>query len=274
MTALRSAFQEGPKKLTLAIWGIVGVSTLAAWWFTVRDARRMAGGMAMPGGWTMSMMWMPMSGQSALRSAFEFLLAWEIMMFAMMLPSVAPFMLLYGRVMGQRGRGHKEFVPPWIFVSGYFAVWLGFGVVAYGLGMGFTQLTMRSLALARVTPVLTGMVVLAAGAYQLTPWKQSCLAHCRTPLDFVMAHWHEGAGGAFRMGVHHGAFCALCCWGLMAVQVAVGIMNVPLMLVLAVVILLEKILRPGPALARAVGVALALWGLWMVGAQFVLGKAL
>jgi predicted metal-binding membrane protein len=265
VTATRSVFEEGPKKLTLALWGMVGVSTLAAWWFTLRDARRMAGGMSMAGGWTMSMMWMP--GQSALRAAFEFLLAWEVMMFAMMLPSVAPFMLLYGRVMGQRGRGHKEFVPPWIFGSGYFAVWLAFGVVAYGLGISFTHLTMKSLALARITPVLTGVVVLAAGAYQLTPWKQSCLAHCRTPLDFVMAHWHEGTGGAFRMGLHHGAYCALCCWGLMAVQVAVGIMNVPLMLVLALVILLEKILRPGPALARAVGIALALWGVWIVGAQ-------
>ena len=243
---------------------MVGVCTLLAWWFTMRDARRMAGGMRMPGGWIMSMMWMPM-GTSTLFSALEFLLAWEIMMLAMMLPSVAPFMLLYGRVMGQRGKGHKGFVPPWIFSSGYFVVWLGFGVVAYALGLSFTQATMKSMALSRLVPVLTGLVVFASGIFQLTPWKQSCLAHCRTPLDFVMVHWQEGATGAFRMGVHHGAYCALCCWGLMAVQVAVGIMNLPLMLILAAIILLEKITRVGPGLARAVGVGLALWGAGMVG---------
>jgi len=104
-------------------------------------------------------------------------------------------------------------------------------------------------------PVAAGGALVVAGVYQLTPWKSACLKHCRDPLTLVADHLHRGRVGALRIGIHHGAFCAACCWALMLIQLVLGVMNLTAMVAVAVVIALEKLLPRGERLARAVGLA-------------------
>jgi predicted metal-binding membrane protein len=121
--------------------------------------------------------------------------------------------------------------------------------------MTISTAAMRYVRLSALVPVATGAALIAAGAYQLTPWKQLCLSHCRSPLDVFARHDVRRARDSWTFGLHHGAYCAGCCWGLMAIQLALGVMSVPLMLTLALVILLEKQWRHGQRLSRLAGIA-------------------
>jgi predicted metal-binding membrane protein len=212
----------------------------------------MSGGMPMPGNWTMSMMWMPMGSEPA--AAAIFTLMWLAMMVAMMLPSTMPMLLLYRRAAAFRGEDH---VGRAMFAagSGYFFVWTLFGVVAYGIGVVITRGAMHSHSFSRALPLAGGLALCIAGIYQLTPWKSACLKHCRDPLTLVAGHLHRGRFGALRLGIHHGALCAACCWALMLIQLVLGVMNLTVMVAVAVVIALEKLLPRGEWLARATGLA-------------------
>jgi predicted metal-binding membrane protein len=139
--------------------------------------------------------------------------------------------------------------------SGYFFVWTLFGIAAYLIGMLITGGAMRWDAFSRGLPLTGGFVLCIAGIYQLTPWKSACLKHCRDPLTLVAHHLHGGRFGALRLGIHHGAFCAACCWGLMLIQLVFGVMNLTVMVAVAVVIALEKLLAKGKWVAKATGVA-------------------
>lgn len=163
-------------------------------------------------------------------SAPLFLGAWTAMMVAMMLPSAAPFVLLY-RV-GATGSRTT------VLTAGYLLVWAAFGVLAYAY--------MRSGVM-----IPAWIVLGAAGVYQLTPLKAACLRKCRTPADFLIARWGRGP---LRLGLEHGAWCAGCCWALMAVLVVVGAMGIAWVAVLAALVLLEKLAPHGTAVARAAGV--------------------
>ena len=129
-------------------------------------------------------------------------------------------------------------------------IWVAFGAVAYAVGMTLAAAAMRSIRVSVMVPAATGVALAAAGAYQLTQWKQICLRHCRSPLDFFARHEIRRAADSWRFGLHHGAYCAACCWGLMVIQLALGVMSVPLMALVALVILLEKQWRHGEMLAR------------------------
>ena len=215
----------------------------------------MAGGMAMPGGWTMSMMWMRMPGQSWPTAGAVFVAMWVAMMIAMMLPSALPMLLLYRRAVGFRCESSVA-LATWCVGAGYFAVWTAFGVAAYAIGIALGDGAMRSETFSRAIPLASALALVIAGAYQLTPWKTACLRHCRDPFH-LMAH-HLGRGGwrgALALGLHHGAFCAGCCWGLMLMQLVLGVMNVGAMVVVAGVIAAEKLLLRGVFIARAVGAA-------------------
>ncbi len=220
----------------------------------------------MPGGWTMSMAWMPMGGW--LNSALMFAGMWLAMMIAMMLPSTLPMMLLFRRAARFRGQTHLATLT-WTMVAGYFAVWTAFGVVAYAAGIGIAQAAMRFNTFSRAVPVASGLALVVAGAYQLTQWKAACLKHCRDPLSVVAAHLHNGARGALRLGIHHGAYCAACCWALMLIQLALGVMNILVMLAVALVIALEKLLPRGMLVARSTG-ALAVAGGLVIAARALL----
>ena len=221
----------------------------------------MSRGMPMPGGWTMSMMWMPM-GTTAFASAAIFTAMWLAMMIAMMLPSTMPMLLLYRRAAAFRGEpnlGRSLLV----LGAGYFGVWTLFGITAYAIGVIVSRGAMRSSDFSRAVPLIAAVALGFAGIYQLTPWKSACLKHCRDPLSLVAGHLHGGGFGALRLGIHHGTFCAACCWALMLIQIVLGVMNLTVMVAVAVVIALEKLLIRGEWVAKATGFAAIAGGLAM-----------
>jgi predicted metal-binding membrane protein len=193
-----------------------------------------------------------------------FTAAWTLMMAAMMLPSVAPMALTFARVTGERAKKSQAvFVPTWIFILGYLAAWTAFGLVAYSVDHVIRLLDIAWLEWNRGGPIVAGVPIVAAGFYQLTPFKRVCLTHCRSPLDFFLASWREGRGGALRMGFLHGLYCVGCCWGLMVVLFAVGVMSLFWMALIAVLIFAEKVFRVGPRLAPVIGIILVAMGLWI-----------
>jgi predicted metal-binding membrane protein len=244
---------------------IAALFTIAAWAYTISSANAMASTMPMPGGWSMSMAWMSMGHQSPLAHAIMFLVMWTTMMIAMMLPSVMPAVLLHRRLIETRvKRGDRAAGSQVLLLAGYFSVWVAFGAVAYAVGMTLAAAAMRSMRVSVMVPAATGVALAAAGAYQLTRWKQICLRHCRSPLEFFARHDIRRAADSWRFGLHHGAYCAGCCWGLMLIQLALGVMSVPLMALVALVILLEKQWRHGEMLARVVGAASLAGGIFLV----------
>ncbi|HEV2490882.1 MAG TPA: DUF2182 domain-containing protein [Candidatus Acidoferrales bacterium] len=245
---------------THALYLIVLLVIACAVGATVYFNGSMSGGMAMPGNWTMSMMWMSMGDE--LRAAAIFIVMWVAMMVAMMLPSSMPMLLLYRRVAAFRGEGN---IGKAIFAlgSGYFFIWTLFGVAAYLIGTIVTQRAMHSDTFSRALPLAGGLALCAAGIYQLTPWKSACLRHCRDPLTLISRHQRQGHFGALRVGIHHGAVCAACCWALMLIQLVLGVMNLTVMVTVAVVIALEKLFPRGESVAKAVGLAAIVVGVIM-----------
>jgi predicted metal-binding membrane protein len=188
-----------------------------------------------------------------------FLGIWVTMMAAMMLPSVAPMVLAYARV----GRARPTSAPTAVFVAAYFAAWTAYGVAAYGVFRLVDALDMGALAWDGAGPYVAGGAIVAAGLYQLTPLKDVCLRHCRSPIHFLAHDWRDGARGAFRMGFTHGLYCVGCCWGLMLVLFTLGVMSLFWMAVIAGVIFAEKVLPWGERLSRVIGVVFVALGLWI-----------
>ena len=239
-----------------------GVFLLAAA-YTLYAARGMSGGMLMPGGWTMPMMWMVMPGQSLAGSALLFLVMWLAMMIAMMLPSSWPTLELYSRVARHTGQRWPMFNTV-LAAAGYFTVWAAFGAIAFAAGFEISRATMRSAQLSHWIPAVAGASLVLAGIWQLTPLKQSCLKHCREPLLFLGHAYKPGLWSGFRVGLHHGAFCAVCCWALMLMQMVLGVMNLAVMAGVAVIIATEKLWKRGPILARLVGAVSIVAGMVLV----------
>ena len=221
---------------------------------TWRGVVSMRGGMPMPGGWTMPMMWMVMPGEASWNAAWMFLLMWQAMMIAMMLPSAWPMLSLYRRTAKHTALRHAG-LATFLVAAGYFAVWLAFGAAACAIGLQISRLAMQSDRVSLWVPSAAGLALIGAGIYQLTPLKQACLHHCRDPILFLGHVWRPGFAGALRVGVHHGAYCAACCWALMLIQMVLGVMNLGVMIAVAAVIAGEKLWKRGPLLARASGVA-------------------
>jgi predicted metal-binding membrane protein len=182
-----------------------------------------------------------------------FIAMWVVMMAAMMFPSLAPVAILWSRTIVAKSTGRIRAWRIGTFVTGYLVAWAGFGVLAFIALLATEQLVETNPDLAR----WLGVAVFAvAGLYQLTPLKNSCLRHCRSPMMSLLHYANfKGAGRDFRVGLHHGVYCVGCCWGLMIVLIAVGVMNVPAMILLAVVIFLEKLWAYGWVLSRVVGFA-------------------
>jgi predicted metal-binding membrane protein len=191
---------------------------------------------------------------------------WVTMMAAMMLPSVAPMVLVFTRVTRERARRGGAVVPTWIFLAGYFVVWMLYGLVAYGVYRLITALDTDVLAWERGGPYFAGIAIAAAGVYELTPLKQLCLRHCRSPLHFVLSGWRSGRVGGFRMGVEHGTYCVGCCWGLMVILFAVGVMSLLWMAVVAAVIFAQKVLPWIHRLSVPIAVAFIACGVFVAAA--------
>jgi predicted metal-binding membrane protein len=188
---------------------------------------------------------------------------WATMMAAMMLPSVAPFALLFARVARGRSERGGAYVSPWIFLSGYLSAWLLYGLAAYGIFRAIAAADWGFLSWEAQGPIVAGAAIAAAGLYQLTPLKDVCLRHCRSPLHFLAHGWRDGRAGAVRMGLEHGLFCVGCCAGLMVVLFALGVMSLVWMGVVAAVIFAEKVLPRGDRARRPLAVLLVGLGLWV-----------
>jgi predicted metal-binding membrane protein len=209
---------------------------------------------------------MDMGPGTNLGGAGWFVGIWVTMMAAMMLPSVAPMLLLFDRVSAERARRGRASVPTWIFAASYLVVWTIYGLAAYALYRGVRALDLRFLAWNRDGPYVAGALVALAGVYELTPLKSVCLRHCRSPMHFVLGEWREGVSGAIRMGTIDGAYCVGCCWGLMLVLFALGVMSLFWMGVVAALIFAQKVLPYGDRLARVFAVAFVAFGIWIAAA--------
>jgi predicted metal-binding membrane protein len=171
------------------------------------------------------------------------LVAWTAMMAAMMLPSAAPLVLLYGR--------RSSTTNSAILMSGYLLTWAAVGLAAYAIDMSLPDPPSAAVA----------AVLIAAGVYQLTPLKSACLKGCRSPLEFLVTRWRSGRAGAFRLGAEHGAYCVGCCWALMAVLVIAGAMGLIWVIATAATVAIEKLLPAGQWLGRVGGIALVAAGI-------------
>ncbi len=189
-----------------------------------------------------------------------FLAIWCVMMVAIMFPTAAPMILMFAAIAaGKRQRG-LPFAPTWIFVSAYLLVWSLVGIAAYALALGIERLAATSPWVSVHGAQVGGAFIILAGIYQLSPLKHVCLAKCRTPLQFVLGSWRDGRGGAFRMGVMHGAYCLGCCWLLFLILFPLGVMNIAVMAALTALIFAEKSLTLGQRIGQVAAVVLIIYG--------------
>ena len=230
------------------------------------------GGMPMPGGWTMSMAWMRMPGQTWPGAAASFLGMWTVMMTAMMLPSLAPMLWQYrqalrGKAVAAGAAGGSAEAPPGphgmglgrltaLAGAGYLFVWAVIGMAAYPLGVALATIEMREPAVARAVPIAVGVVVLIAGALQFTAWKARHLACCRessASAPAIVSADGGRPGTAWRHGLRLGLHCSQACAGPMAILLAIGVMDLPVMAAVTAAITSERLAPAGERVARGLG---------------------
>lgn len=186
---------------------------------------------------------------------------WTTMTAAMMLPAAAPMVMVFHR--GSRDRAARgRSVATWIFVLGYVVVWTAYGLLAYGLYRLLAEAG-GVFAWDGAGPYIAGGALAAAGLYELTPLKSVCLRHCRGPLRFVVRGWRPGRLGALRMGLEHGGFCVGCCFGLMLVLFALGVMSLTWMAVVTAFVFAQKVLPRGELLTKVFAIGFVAAGTWV-----------
>ncbi len=228
-------FPHGQRQLVASLFGLAG----AAWALTV---------------------WQAQAGRDMPMGPALFLATWLAMMVAMMSPSATPMVLTFHRMhAGQGQQRGRSSVSTWAFVAGYLAVWAAFGVPVLG-----AWILLEETGVMAGGRAVTGGLLILAGVYQLSPLKRTCLTKCRTPVGFLLGSWRNGVSGAFRMGLGHGLYCLGCCWLLFALLLPLGLMNLAAMLALTLLVFAEKALPLGPAFGRAVGIGLAIGGLFLL----------
>jgi predicted metal-binding membrane protein len=215
---------------------------------TIYFCRSLCCEMEMPGGWTMSMMWMRMHGQTWLASAANFMLMWLAMMVAMMLPSALPMFL----------RTRREWTALCFVTVGYFFIWFVAGAGIYLLGAALAAAAMQLDFFSRAVPWLLGTWLIAAGAIQFTRWKTTHLRRCRSPLGCAVSCAQDET--SFRLGCKQGVACCVCCASLMTIQLALGIMNPLVMIAVALAVAAEKFLPHPVIVARVIGISALVTG--------------
>jgi predicted metal-binding membrane protein len=202
-------------------------------------------------------------------SAAEFALLfamWAVMMVGMMTPSAAPMVLLHARVGRQAAAGGGVMAGTGWFLGGYLAAWTGFSLAATIGQWALERAALLTGSMAPASPYLAAAILFVAGCYQFTPLKHACLSHCQSPLAFIQRHggFRRTAGGALALGLRHGAYCIGCCWALMLLLFAGGVMNLVVILALTAWVGIEKLAPFGEQSARVAGALLAGLGIWML----------
>jgi predicted metal-binding membrane protein len=271
LDAMREREIPSERALQRAFFGIAALlfaasAALTIVWSTAMSAM---GGMPMPGGWTMSMVWMRMPGQSWAGAAGSFLGMWIVMMVAMMLPSLVPILWRYRQVVG----GTTETRLVWhtaLVAVGYFVVWTVFGMVAFPLGVAVAVTEMQLPALSRAVPLAVGAVVLIAGALQFSRWKARHLAGSRE-LTGGGRTLRADARTAWRLGWRLGLHCVGCSLPLIAILLVIGIMDLRVMALVTAAITLERLVPAGERVARITGTVVLVAGLYLIARSLVLG---
>jgi predicted metal-binding membrane protein len=237
------------------VGGALTVTVALCWAWIVPMARDMYGTMTGPSAWMMTGRWD--------FSHWVLLFAmWVVMMAGMMLPSAAPTLLLYARVVRTCSNGEQVRARVYAFAGGYLLVWMAFSIAATILQRVLSNLLLLTPMMAARDHTVGGALLVIAGLYQLTPLKNSCLQACRSPAAFISNHWKRGIAGGFRLGLDHGAYCLGCCWALMLLLFVGGVMNLWWIGTLTVVILLEKLAPLGAHGGRLFGLLLIAFGVW------------
>jgi predicted metal-binding membrane protein len=243
----------------IALSALAFLGSVAA---TIYFCHSMSGGMDMPGGWTMSMMWMHMPGYTWSGCLAMFLVSWFVMMVAMMLPSALPMLLNIHRSPVAVNNGKFETLAL-AAALGYFFVWTAIGVVIYLLGVAFALEAMQWDWLSRLTPALSAVVLVAAGLIQFTRWKIASLNRCRAP-DCGTLFDSATLGHGWRYGFRQGMVCCICCTAPMLALLVLGAMNLGVMILIAVVISAEKLLPRPERTARFFGIVALLAGAYLL----------
>ena len=243
----------------IVILSALGIVTLLSWVYLVDMAREMDG-----------MNCSRMVGEPWTAGYFtEMLEMWVIMMVGMMVPSAIPMVLIYASVARKAAREGSPIAPTGIFVIGYVVIWSLFSLGATIAQWALDRMALLSPMTMSNSQILAGLLLLAAGIYQLTPVKDACLRHCRSPMHFVSSHWKSGGLGAFRMGIEHGVFCLGCCWILMGLLFFGGVMSLWWIGGLALFVLLEKVMPFGAIGGRVTGGIVVIWGLMVLVREFL-----
>lgn len=245
------ALLKSPRgSLILVLLLVTGVS----WIWIVLMARDMNGSMLGPAAWMMTPTW-------DVPHVTLLWAMWAVMMAGMMLPSASPILLLYAGVVRNGGASTLQV---YALAAGYVTVWALFSVGATLLQRLLAALLLLTPMMEPATPVVGAGVLFIAGLYQLTPLKRVCLRICRSPLSFLTQHWRRGLGGAFRMGVGHGIYCLGCCWALMLLLFAGGVMNLFVIVALTGWVMVEKLAPLGEQGARISGALLVATAGWIL----------
>jgi len=202
---------------------------------------------------------MPGLGSWGFRDISLVFFMWVMMACAMMMPTAAPMLSTYADIADTAARSGKYAVSVFVLALGYLAIWIGFGAAATMVQWGLTELRLMSPLMEPVAQVFAGTTILAAGIYQFTPAKAACLIRCQNPFPFFFAKWTDKPAGVFRLGLEQGLFCLGCCWALMCVMFAVGVMNIVAIAALTLIMALEKTFLK-PWFSKTIGIALISFG--------------
>ena len=215
----------------------------------------------------MEMVVMPaMQNWTASDLALVFLM-WAIMMVAMMVPTVSPAILLFTEINRRRDEQKSTLMATGAFLLGYLTAWTGFSILATLAQWGLLMAALVSPMMESTSKTLGAGLLLIAGLFQFSHLKYACLLHCRSPIGFFATEWRAGALGAFRMGLKHGGYCLGCCWALMGLLFAFGVMNLLWVGGLSAFVLLEKISPKNQLVSRLSGLLFIAWAAWMTVSQ-------
>jgi len=242
----------------IVVASLAGVAALA-WVYLVVLAKAMAS-MENPSGWHAFMGLMPMGRWGPLEYALGFAM-WALMMVGMMIPSAAPMIVLHARIARHGQTRDDPLASTTAFAAGYLLTWSAFSLVAAAIQGALVEIALVTDRMTSASARLAGILFIAAGLYQWTPMKHACLTSCRSPIQFLSQHWRPGRWGALRMGIEHGAYCVGCCWALMGVLFAAGIMNLAWIAAIAAFVLIEKVAPFSAWTRRAAGALLVTLGL-------------
>jgi predicted metal-binding membrane protein len=252
---------SGQRRTSILLIASLAFLVLLFWVYTIRMAIHMH--MPMPSSLAMPDM-KPWSAEKLIMATGM----WVVMMAAMMLPSVAPWVTALSDASARREK--ESFVATSVagFIAGYLAIWSGYSVVAALAQAALSQQALLSPALVTTSPILGGALLIFAGGYQWTAAKSTCLNHCRSPVGYFLTSWRAGRWGGFQMGFKHGLYCVGCCWALMALSFVAGVMNLLWMMLITICIFIDHNLSVPTRFGKTAGVALIAWGAWMLALGF------